>query len=88
MAVQKSQQFWGTETAEQPGEAESWCDEDRGLCFFYALLLKSPLAPKLWYVLSPLPETAVQIADEKEEKNYLHLFSGCWKLQFVSYWST
>lgn len=88
MAVQKHQQFWGTATAKQSGEAESWCDKDRGLYFFYALLLKSPLAPKLWCVLSPLLEMAVPIADEKEKKNYLHLFTGCWKLQFVSYRAT
>lgn len=87
MTVQKGWQFWGTGAAEQSGEAESWCDGDKGF-HVHALLLKSPLAPKLWCVLSPLLEMAVQIADEKEKKNYLHLFSGCWKLQFISYRST
>ena len=87
MTVQKGWQFWGTGAAEQSGEAESWCDGDKGFRV-HALLLKSPLAPKLWCVLSPLLEMAVQIADEKEKKNYLHLFSGCRKLQFISYRST
>lgn len=87
MTVQKGWQFWGTGAAQQSDEAKSWCDGDKGF-HVRALLLKSPLAPKLWRVLSPLLEMAVQIADEKEKKNYLHLFSGCWKLQFISYRST
>lgn len=87
MAVQKGWQFLGTGAAEQSGAAVSLCVGGKGF-HIRALLLKSSLAPKLWCALSPLLEMAVQIADEKEEKNYLHLFSGCWKLQFISYRST